>query len=141
MSQATPIGVLFLCTANSCRSQMAEGLLRHLSGGRMEAASAGIHPRNVNPDAIRCMAEIGIDISSQRSKSLDLFLGEHVDYVITVCDQARDACPVFPGGRRSLHWSIPDPALAQGSDEERMQVFRQVRDELKGRIEELLRTI
>ncbi|MBI4460031.1 MAG: arsenate reductase ArsC, partial [Acidobacteria bacterium] len=91
VSQATPIGVLFLCTANSCRSQMAEGLLHHLSGGRMEAASAGTHPRSVNPDAIRCMAEIGIDISSQRSKSLDLFLGEHVDYVITVCDQARDA--------------------------------------------------
>lgn len=136
-----PIKVLFLCTGNSCRSQMAEGLLRHLSRGTLEVASAGTHPKTIHPDAIRCMAEIGIDISAQQAKSLDLFLGEHLDYVITVCDRARDACPVFPGAAEHLHWSIPDPALAQGTQEERMRVFRQVREELRDRIEELLRRI
>ena len=133
--------VLFLCTANSCRSQMAEGLLRHRSQGNIAVASAGTEPRTIHPDAIWCMAEIGIDISAQRAKSLDLFLGEHIDYVITVCDRAKDSCPVFPGAAEHLHWSIPDPALAQGAEEERRQVFRQVREELKVRIEELLRTI
>lgn len=133
--------ILFICTGNSCRSQMAEGLLRNLSRGTIEAASAGTHPKIIHPDAIRCMAEIGIDISAQRAKSLDLYLGERLDYVITVCDQAKESCPVFPGASEYLHWSIPDPAPTPGTDEERMLVFRQVREELTGRIEELLRRI
>ncbi|MBI3894446.1 MAG: arsenate reductase ArsC [Acidobacteria bacterium] len=141
MNEMEPTRILFLCTANSCRSQMAEGLLRHLSGGTIEVASAGTHPKTIHPDAIRCMAEIGIDISAQRAKSLDLFLGEHIDYVITVCDQAKESCPLFPGAAESLHWSVLDPALAQGTEEERMRIFRQVREELKERIEELLKRI
>ena len=120
---------------------MAEGLLRHLSKGAIQVASAGTEPRTIHPDAIRCMAEVGIDISAQRAKSLDLFLGERLDYVITVCDRARDSCPIFPGASKQLHWSLPDPALAQGTEEERRQAFHQVREDLRVRIEDWLRTI
>ena len=127
--------VLFVCTHNSARSQMAEGLLRHLLGDRYEAASAGTEPGGVRPLAVAAMAELGIDISGQRSKSIDQFLSDRFDYVITVCDQARESCPVFPNAARQLHWSLPDPSQAEGDEQERLRAFRAVRDELRRRIE------
>ena len=127
--------VLFLCTHNSARSQMAEGLLRHLAGDRFEVTSAGTEATHVRPLAIRAMDELGIDISGQESKTLDRYLGDTFDYVITVCDDANEACPVFPGAKRRLHWSFEDPAQARGSEEERLRVFQSVRDEIKERIE------
>jgi arsenate reductase len=130
--------VLFLCTHNSARSQMAEGLLRDLAGDRLEAYSAGTEATHVRPLAIRAMEEIGIDISSQESKTLDRYLGEPFEYVITVCDDANEACPFFPGATTRLHWSLRDPSQARGSEEERLAVFRSVRDELRSRIEQEL---
>ncbi|HKH59029.1 MAG TPA: arsenate reductase ArsC [Rubrobacter sp.] len=130
--------VLFLCTHNSARSQMAEGLLRYLAGDRLEAYSAGTEATHVRPLAIRAMEEIGIDISSQESKTLDRYLGEPFEYVITVCDDANEACPFFPGATTRLHWSLRDPSQARGSEEERLAVFRSVRDELRSRIEQEL---
>jgi arsenate reductase len=127
--------VLFLCTHNSARSQMAEGLLRAVGSDQFEAFSAGTEATHVRPLAIRAMAEIGIDISGQESKTLDRYLGEPFEAVITVCDQANEACPVFFGARRRLHWSLPDPSRATGTDEERLAVYRQVRDDLRRRIE------
>ena len=127
--------VLFLCTHNSARSQMAEGLLRYLAGDRFEAYSAGTEATHVRPLAIRAMEEIGIDISSQESKTLDRYLGEPFEYVITVCDDANEACPFFPGSSTRLHWSLRDPSQARGSEQERLAVFRSVRDELRNRIE------
>jgi len=127
--------VLFVCTHNSARSQMAEGLLRHLAGDRFEAYSAGTEATRVRPEAIRAMAEAGVDISGQESKTLDRYLGEPFDYVITVCDDASEACPVFPGGGRRLHWSLPDPSAADGTEEERLEVFRAVRERIRGHVE------
>lgn len=123
--------VLFLCTGNSCRSQMAEGLLRRLAGDRYEAASAGTHPVGLNPGAVEVMREIGIDISGHRSKSLAEFDGRRFDHVITVCDRAQESCPLLPGATSVLHWSFEDPAAATGSNEERHAVFRRVRDEIE----------
>lgn len=117
-----------MCTGNSCRSQMAEGWLRHLAGDHFEAFSAGIKPLGMNPDAIKVMREIGIDISAQRSKHAGELLGQSFPYVITVCDSARESCPIFPGTFKKLHWSLQDPAAAQGSEEHRLEVFRRVRD-------------
>jgi arsenate reductase (thioredoxin) len=130
--------VLFLCTHNSARSQMAEGLLSHLAGDRFEAMSAGTEATRVRPLAIRAMEEIGIDISGQESKTLDQYLQEPFDHVITVCDDANEACPFFPGAANRLHWSFEDPSKAEGSEEQRLQVFRRVRDELRERIEQKL---
>jgi arsenate reductase len=113
---------------------MAEGLLRHLGGDRFEAASAGTEATFVRPLAIKAMAELGIDISHQSSKTLDQYLVQPFDLVITVCDSARDACPVFPGAKQKLHWSLPDPSRASGSEEEQLAVYRQVRDALHQRI-------
>ncbi len=127
--------VLFLCTHNSARSQMAEGLLRHLAGDRFEAYSAGTEATRVRPLAVRAMDELGIDISGQESKTLDRYLGETFDAVITVCDQANESCPVFPGAKSRLHWSFPDPSRATGSDEEQLAVYRTVRDAIRARIE------
>jgi arsenate reductase len=127
--------VLFLCTHNSARSQMAEGLLRHLAGDRFEAHSAGMEATHVRPLAVRAMDEIGVDITGQESKALERYLGEPFDYVITVCDDANEACPFFPGATNSLHWSLPDPSAAEGTDEERLKVFRSVRDELRERVQ------
>jgi arsenate reductase (thioredoxin) len=127
--------VLFLCTHNSARSQMAEGLLRHLAGDRFEAYSAGTEATYVRPLAIRAMDEIGVDISGQESKMLERYLGEPFDYVITVCDDANEACPFFPGAKNRLHWSLPDPSAAKGSDEERLAVFRSVRDRMRNRMQ------
>jgi arsenate reductase len=129
--------VLILCTGNSARSQMAEGLLRAMAGERFEVHSAGTHPSQVNPLAIAAMRERGIDISSHRSKSLDEFTGERFDYVITVCDRARESCPVWPGAL-GLHWSFDDPAAAAGSEDERLSVFRRVRDEIHKRLSEFI---
>lgn len=126
--------VLFLCTGNSCRSQMAEGLLRHLAGDRFEVASAGTHPVGLNPNAVEVMREIGIDISAHRSKRVDEFLHQRFDFVITVCDRAREACPIFPGAASVLHWSFDDPAAAIGSAKDRIAVFRRVRDEIAERL-------
>jgi arsenate reductase len=130
--------VLFLCTHNSARSQMAEGLLRHLAGDRFEAVSAGTQATSVKPEAIQAMAELGVDISGQSSKTLERYLGEPFDHVVTVCDDANEACPVFPGAKSRLHWSFRDPSRAEGSEEERLEVFRTVRDEIQARIREEL---
>ncbi len=127
--------VLFLCTHNSARSQMAEGLLRHLAEDRFEVHSAGTEATHVRPQAIAVMEEIGVDISDQESKTLERYLGEPFDYVVTVCDDANEACPVFPGAKHRLHWSFEDPSQATGSEEERLKVFREVRDEIQERIE------
>lgn len=113
---------------------MAEGFLRHLAGDRFEVASAGTEARGVNALAVRAMAEVGLDLAGHTSKTLDRFLGEPWDFVITVCDHAKEACPVFPAGAARLHWSFDDPSAALGSDAERLTVFRRVRDEIKGRI-------
>jgi len=120
--------LLILCTGNSARSQMAEGLARHLAGDRFEVFSAGTKPSKVNPLAIKAMAEIGLDISGQRSKHLNEFINQPFDYVLTVCDDAAEACPVFPGRAQRLHWSFADPALTTGTEAERLQSFREVRD-------------
>jgi arsenate reductase len=130
--------VLFLCTHNSARSQMAEGMLRDLAGDRFEVMSAGTEATLVRPLAILAMDEIGIDISGQESKTLDRYVGEPFDYVITVCDEANEACPFFPGAKNRLHWSFEDPSQADGSEEERLGVFRRVRDEIRERIEQEL---
>ncbi len=127
--------VLFICTHNSARSQMAEGLLRHLGNDRFEVFSAGTEATFVRPMAIKAMAELGIDISHQQSKTLDRYLGEPFDDVITVCDTAAEACPVFPGASRRRHWSFEDPSKATGSETEQLKVYRQVRDEIRSRIE------
>jgi len=122
--------VLFLCTHNSARSQMAEAYFRSIAGDRYEVASAGTEPSRVHPLAIRAMQEIGLDISHQTAKPVKPFLGEGWHYVITVCDHANEYCPIFPFPAQRLHWSFPDPSQATGTEEERLQVFRRVRDEL-----------
>lgn len=126
--------VLFLCTGNSCRSQMAEGFLRHLAGDRFEVASAGTQPAGLHPGAVEAMRESGIDISHHRSKSVAEFAGHRFDYVITVCDRAKETCPIFPHAPTILHWSLEDPAAAQGNPRERFEVFRRVRDEIAAAI-------
>jgi arsenate reductase len=133
--------VLFLCTGNSCRSQMAEGWLRHLAGDRFEVSSAGTSPAGLNPGAVDAMKESGVDISTHRSKHLNEFAGVRFDYVVTVCDRAKETCPIFPGARTVLHWSFDDPAAAQGADEERRKVFRRVRDEIAGRINQFIEEV
>ena len=123
--------VLILCTGNSARSQMAEGLLRHDGGAAIEVFSAGTKPSHVRPEAIAAMKEIGIDISGHRSKSVDEFAKRAFDYVITVCDNARESCPVFPAATKRIHWSLDDPAAVQGSEVQRLAEFRRVRDQLR----------
>jgi arsenate reductase (thioredoxin) len=130
--------VLFLCTGNSCRSQMAEGWLRHLVGEHYQALSAGLKPGIVHPLAIEVMREAGVDISGQRSKDVATFLGRRFAYIITVCDRARDACPIFPGPSIREHWPIEDPGTAQGSHEERLRVFRKVRDNIAAQLLQFL---
>lgn len=131
--------VLILCTGNSARSQMAEGLLRALCGDRVEVFSAGTHPVGLNPNAVVALQEIGIDISNHRSKSVDEFAGQSFDYVITVCDNARESCPFFPGAGERIHRSFPDPAAA--GIEEQAPEFRRVRDEIGTWLETFVRTI
>ena len=132
--------VLFLCTHNSARSQMAEGLLRHLGGGRFEAHSAGTEATQVRPLAITAMHELGVDISTQTSKTLDPYVDQQFDRVITVCDDANETCPFFPNATHRSHWSLPDPSKATGTPEEQLAVYRTVRDELRSRIESELLT-
>jgi len=129
--------VLILCTGNSARSQMAEGLLRADAGDRFEVASAGVNPSQVRPEAIAAMREIGIDISGQRSKSVAEFVAQEFHYVITVCDNANEQCPIFPGKTERIHWSFEDPAAVQGDAEARLAVFRRVRDEIRARLKTL----
>lgn len=128
--------VLILCTGNSARSQMAEGVLRHDAGAWFEVASAGVAPSHVRPEAIAVMNELSIDISMHRSKSIDEFTGQEFDYVITVCDNANEQCPVFPGKTKRIHWSIEDPAATQGDEPQRLSVFRRVRDGIRERLRE-----
>jgi arsenate reductase len=130
--------VLFLCTGNSARSQMAEGFLRHLAGDRFEVFSAGIHPKGLNPLAACAMREIGIDISGQRSKDVSEYLGQDFSWVITVCDRAKESCPVFSSSAKRLHWSLNDPAEAEGTEEDRLAVFRRVRDEIASHIRDFM---
>ncbi len=130
----TPIRVLFVCTGNSARSQIAEALLGRLGGPDFEVYSAGTEPKGVNPYTVRVLAESGIDWSTAESRSVDAFLGESFDYVVTVCDRARQSCPVFPGSYNSLHWGLEDPAEVEGSDAERLAAFRQTSVELGQRI-------
>lgn len=126
--------VLILCTGNSARSQMAEGILRNIAGDRFEVESAGTIASFVRPLAIAAMAEIGIDISGHRSKSLDEFRDTPFDHVITVCDNANETCPIFPGAAKRIHWSFDDPAEAVGSDEQQLAMFRRVRDEIADKL-------
>lgn len=126
--------VLILCTGNSARSQMAEGLFRQLACDHYDVFSAGTKPSLVRPEAIAVMREIGIDISGHRSKSVDEFAGQELDLVITVCDNAKESCPVFPGKTQRLHWPFEDPAAVVGSEEQRIAAFRSIRDKIKARI-------
>ncbi|PQO44035.1 arsenate reductase ArsC [Blastopirellula marina] len=133
--------VLVLCTGNSCRSQMAEALFETLSQGEWQAESAGSKPSGyVHPLAIRAMSELGVDIGANQSKHVDLFADQPFDLVVTVCDNAKEACPVFPGAKLTLHWPFDDPADATGDEEEKMVMFRRVRDEIKTKIAEYLPT-
>ena len=124
--------ILFLCTGNSARSQMAEALLPLIASDHFEVASAGTHPVGVNPITVAVMKELGVDVTGQRSKSVQEFTGEQFDYIITVCDRARETCPIFPSAFRVLHWSFDDPAAAPSA--ERLDVFRRVRDEIADRL-------
>jgi arsenate reductase len=130
--------VLFICTSNSARSQMAEALVNHDLGSRFEASSAGTDPKTPHPLAIRVLAEIGIDHSLARSKSMDEFAGQAFDFVITLCDSANETCPLFFGGVRRVHLGFDDPARAEGTGEEKLAVFRRVRDEIRTRVEAFL---
>ena len=133
--------VLFLCTHNSARSQIAEALLRQLSSGEVESFSAGSEASRVHPLAIRVLQEAGVASAGQRSKHLDEYLGRQFDYVVTVCDRANESCPIFPGAPRRIHWSIPDPAAVEGPEEARLQAFRGALADLDGRIRGLLTEI
>ena len=128
--------ILFLCTNNSIRSQMAEGLMRHFHGNEYDVFSAGITPTQINPSAVEVMREIGIDISGQKSRSVKEFLGSEFDIVVTVCDNAKESCPVFPGAGKIIHRSFSDPSREYVDFEERLEPFRETRDEIKKWIEE-----
>lgn len=130
--------VLFLCTSNSCRSQMAEGFLRSLAGDRFEAISVGLEPSVVNPKAIKVMKEIGIDISHHTSKDVNQFIGQNFDYIITVCDNASEHCPYFSGKAERIHWSFEDPAKAIGNEKEVLSLFRKVRDQIKSKLDDFI---
>ncbi len=130
--------VLILCTGNSARSQMAEGLLRHMAGDRLEVHSAGTRPGSVRPEAIAVLAELGIDIRGHWSKHVDEFAGQPFDYVITVCDHADQSCPVFPGQTRRIHWSFEDPATAAGDQPHRLSEFRRIRDQISQRLSQFV---
>lgn len=130
--------VLVLCTANSARSQMSEGLLKHIAGDQFEVFSAGTTPSTLNPYAVLAMAEMGIDIREQYSKSLNEFLDMKFDYVITVCDRAAETCPIFPGPVQRIHWSFPDPAAVEGDHNQKLAAFIQVRDSIRHQLKKWL---
>lgn len=123
--------ILVLCPENSSRSQMAEGFLRHLAAEKFEVFSSGLNPTQLNPLAVKVMAEVGVDISNHSSKSVMEFIGQRFDYVITVCDNAKQTCPAFPGNYEKIHWQLDDPAAASGSEAARLAVFRKIRDKIK----------
>lgn len=123
--------ILILCTGNSARSQMAEGLLRHDAGDRFEVDSAGTKPSQIRPEAIAVMKELGLDISGHHSKSVDEFAGQQFDFVFTVCDNAKESCPIFPGKAVTIHHNFDDPAALQGSEEQRLALFRRVREDIR----------
>lgn len=133
--------VLFLCTGNSCRSQMAEGWLRHLGGEQFEVVSAGTHPVGLNPYAVMVMQEAHVDISNHVSERVDPYLEQHFDYVVTVCDRAQENCPMFPGASSMQHWSVDDPAKAKGTYEQQLVVFRNIRDEIAERIRHFIKDV
>ncbi|HNY40261.1 MAG TPA: arsenate reductase ArsC [Bryobacteraceae bacterium] len=126
--------ILVLCTGNSARSQMAEGLFRHFLGDRFEVHSAGTRPSKVRPEAIAVMAELGIDISGHWSKSVDEFVGREFAYIVTVCDNAKETCPVFHCSAQRIHWSFEDPAAVEGDEETRLSSFRRIRDQIRERV-------
>ena len=130
--------VLILCTGNSARSQMAEGLLRHLGGDSFCVNSAGVAPTHIRPEAINVMNEIGIDISTQYSKAVDRFVTDSFDYIITVCDNANERCPIFPGRAERIHWDFEDPVLVEGDEAARLNAFRKARDQIRGRLEKFI---
>ena len=130
--------VIFICTGNSCRSQMGEGILRNIAGDIFDVYSAGLKPSIVNPNAIKVMKEIGIDISHHTSDDVNKYIGENFDYIITVCDNAKESCPVFPGNGERIHWSFKDPADAVGSEEEVLNEFRKIRDQIKSTLEQFV---
>jgi thioredoxin type arsenate reductase len=130
--------VLILCTGNSARSQMAEGLLRHIGNDKFEVESAGVSSSLVRPEAIAAMREIGIDISSHRSKSVNEFIDQKFDFIITVCDNAKEGCPIFPGNAERIHWSFDDPAAVEGTNEQRLLAFRTIRDQIQGKFEQFI---
>ena len=134
MNDAAPIRVIFVCTGNSARSQMAEAVLRQQGGGRFEVVSAGVNPKGVHPMTIAALAKAGIDITGARSKSVGEFLGQRFDYVVTVCDRARASCPVFPGGSETLHWGLDDPVEVEGTEAERQAAFERVLTEVGRRV-------
>src|SRR6266566_9927700 len=133
--------VLFLCVHNSARSQMAEGLLRSMAGDGMVVRSAGLEAGRLRPEAVAVMSELGLDISAQRGKSVDDLSGEHFDVVVTTCDEAKEACPLFPGAFEMVHWSIADPAAVEGNEEARLEAFREARDELWAHVADLSRDL
>ena len=133
--------VLFLCTHNACRSQMAEGMLRHLAGDRFDVFSAGIEPTEVHPIAIKAMEEMGVDISDQRAKSAMKFLDQEFDYVITVCDRAKLTCPVFPGEYEKIHWDLKDPDSVTGSETEKLEAFRKARNQIQANITRFFKSL
>lgn len=133
-STARPMRVLFICTGNSARSIMAEALLRHRANSRLEVISAGTEPKGVNLLSLQVLGELGVDASAARSKSVQEVVGKPFDYVVTVCDQARQACPTLPGNHELLHWSLEDPAAVEGSEEQRLTAFREMRDEIDRRV-------
>ena len=133
--------VLFLCVHNSARSQMAEGLLRSMAGDGVVVRSAGLEAGRLRPEAVAVMSELGLDISAQRSKSVDELAGERFDVVVTTCDEAKEACPLFPSAARMLHWGLPDPAAVEGDEPTRLSAFRQVRDELWTHVADLAREL
>jgi len=137
-SRNEPIRILFLCTHNSARSQMAEGLLRKIAGDQVQVFSAGSEPTSIHPLAIKVMFEIGIDLTQQRSKHFKEFLRQHFDYVVTVCDRVREVCPVFPGDPEQIHWSFPDPVAVEGSLEDQKKAFGDTASQLTTRIQYLL---
>jgi arsenate reductase len=133
--------VLFLCVHNSARSQMAEGLLRSMGGGAIDVRSAGLRAGGLRPEAVAVMNELGLDISAQRSKSVDEIAGERFDFVVTTCEEAKEACPFFPGARETIHWDLPDPAAVPGGEATRLEAFREIRDELWSYVADLIRVL
>jgi ArsR family transcriptional regulator, arsenate/arsenite/antimonite-responsive transcriptional repressor / arsenate reductase (thioredoxin) len=138
LSKNLPVHILFLCTHNSARSQMAEALLRKIGGDRVEVFSAGSEPTSIHPLAMKVMSQYGIDLSNQRSKHLSEYIGQHFDYIVTVCDRVREACPAFPGDPDQIHWSFPDPVAIEGNMQTKEKSFRDIANELTTRIHYLL---